>query len=110
MYCSEFLKAVTLCQLLLWHISVISFSSFLQFAKHYLEHADLSDIDPEMHGPAIAAEIVDCSSLTTECIKCVRKCDGSEPFRICEVSCNPARHFHTRCISETQIVDGVFKC
>ena len=81
--------------ILLQHISVISCCScFLQFVKHYLEHVDMSDIDPEMHGPAIAAEIVDCSSLTTECIKCMRKCDGSEPFQICEGSCNPARHFH----------------
>ena len=39
--------------------------SFLKFAKHYLEHADMSDIDPECHGPAIAAEMVDCSSLTS---------------------------------------------
>ena len=68
--------------------------SFLKFAKRYLEHADMSDIDPECHGPALAAEIVDCSSLTTECIKCIKKCDGSEPFRICEGSCSPARHFH----------------
>ena len=41
----------------------------LKFTKHYLEHANMSDIDPECHGPAIAAEIVDCSSLKTECIK-----------------------------------------
>ena len=47
-------------------------SSFLKFTKCYLEHADMSDIDPECHGPTIAAEIVDCSSLTTECIKCTR--------------------------------------
>ena len=70
----------------------------------------MSDIDPECHGPAIAAEIVDCSSLTKECIKCMKKCDGSEPFQICEGSCNPARHFHMQCISQTQIVNGVFKC
>ena len=96
--------------MLLWDISVFSFSSFLQFAKHYLERAAISDIDPETHGPVIAAEIIDCSSLTTECIKCRRKCDGSKLFRICEGSCNPARHFCTCCISKTQIVDGVFKC
>ena len=92
-------------------ILIIYFSlSFLKFTKCYLEHADMSDIDPECHGPAIAAEIVDCSSLTTECIKCAKKCDGSEPFRICEGSCNPARHLHMQCISQAQIVDHVFKC
>ena len=32
----------------------------------------MSDKDPECHGPAIAAAIVDCSSLTTECIKCMK--------------------------------------
>ena len=26
----------------------------------------MSDIDPECHGPAIAAEIVDCSTLTAD--------------------------------------------
>ena len=93
--------------MLLWDISVFSFSSFLQFAKHYLKRAD---IDPETHGPAIAAEIIDCLSLTTECIKCGRKCDCSEPFRICEGSCSPAWHFHMHCILKTQIVDGIFKC
>ena len=101
---------MSVAYILLWCISVISFSSFLQFTKHYLERVNMSDIDPETHGPVIAAEIVYCSSLTTECIKCARKCDGSEPFWICEGSCNPARHFHKRCISETQIVDSVFKC
>ena len=70
----------------------------------------MSDIDPECHGPAIAAEIVGCSSPSTECIKCMKKCDGSEPFQIYEGSCNPVRHFHIRCISQGQIVDGVFKC
>ena len=70
----------------------------------------MSDIEPETHGPAIAVEILDCSSITTECIKCAKKCDGSEPFRICEGSCNPARHFHMRCLTQAQIVDGVFKC
>ena len=84
--------------------------SFLNFAKCYLKHADMSDIDPECHGPAIVAEIVDCSSLTTECIKCAKKCDVSEPIRICEGSCNPVRHFLMRCISQAQIVNGVFKC
>ena len=97
--------------ILLRHISVISFSSsFFKFAKRYLEHADMLDIDPETDGPAIAADIVDCSSLTTECIKCAKKCDGSQPFRICESSYNPARHFHMRCILQAQIVDSVFKC
>ena len=95
---------------MLQHISLKSFSSFLMFTKCYLEHADMSDIDPETHGLAIAAEIVDYSSLTMEYIKCTKKCDGSEPFRICEGSCNPARHFHMRCISQAQIVDGVSKC
>ena len=85
-------------------------SSFVKLTKWYLEHEDMSDIDPECHGPAIAAEIVDCSSLTTECIKCMKKCDGSEPFRICEGSCNPARHFHMQCILQAQIVNGIFKC
>ena len=70
----------------------------------------MSDIEPEIHGPAIAAEILDCSSLTMECIKCAKKCDGSEPFRICEGLCNPARHFHMRCLTQAQIVDSVFKC
>ena len=72
--------------------------------------ADMSNIEPETHGPAIAAEILDCSSLTMECTKCTKKCNGSEPFRICEGSCNPARHFHMRCLTQAQIVDGVFKC
>ena len=75
--------------MLLRYISLKSFSSFLKFAKCYLECADMSDIDLETHGLAIAAEIVDCSSLTTECIKCAKKCDGSEPFTICKGSFNP---------------------
>ena len=59
--------------ILLGHISfLLFFFAFLKFTKQHLEHADMSDIDPECHGPAIAAEIVDCSSLTTECIKCRR--------------------------------------
>ena len=99
-----------LCYMLLWHVSLKSFSSFLKFTKHYLECADMSDIDLETHVLAIAAEIVDCSSLTVKCIKCAKKCGGSEPFRICEGSCNPARHFHMRCILQAQIVDSVFKC
>ena len=97
--------------MLLWHISVfISSHSFLQFTKRYLERADISDIDPEIYGPAIAAGIIDCSSLTMECIKSRRKCSGSDPFKMCEGSCDPGRHFHTCCISKTQIVDGIFKC
>ena len=76
---------VSCTYILLSHIYVISFSSsFFKFTKHYLECADMSDMDPETHGPAIAAEILDCSSLTTECITYAKKCDGSQPFRICE--------------------------
>ena len=100
-----------IANILLWQISfLLFFFVFSQVHQTLPGTYRYSDIDPECHGPDIAAEIVDCSSLTTECIKCVKKCNGSELFRIHESSCNPARHFHMRCISKAQIVNSVFKC
>ena len=90
-------------------------SLIFQFAKRYLLREDLCDVDPEVHGPAIAADISDCSSLSTECIKCGMSCGETEdsvqePFRICEGVCNPSRYFHTRCLSVLARSAENFKC
>ena len=71
---------------------------------------DLTQIDPDCDGPAIAAEIMESSTLMNECITCGQICDDTRPYKICCGSCQPQRHFHVSCISPKYRGDVEFKC
>ena len=71
---------------------------------------DLTQIDPDCDGPAIAAEIMESSTLMNECIICSQICDDTRPYKICCGSCQPQRHFHVLCTSPKYRGDVEFKC
>ena len=51
----------------------------LQFARKYLMGEDITLIDPDTDGPTIAAEIMQASTLSNECITCGQLCNESHP-------------------------------
>ena len=83
---------------------------YLQFTWKYLMGEDITLIDPDTDGPTIAAEIMQASTLSNECITCGQLCDESCPYKICCGGCQPQRHFHTACVSPKYRADDNFKC
>ena len=60
---------------------------YLQFAWKYLMGEDIILIDPDTDGPTIAAEIMQASTLSNECITCGQLCNESHPYKICCGGC-----------------------
>ena len=85
-------------------------TTYFQFARKFLMNEDLTQIDPDCDGPAIAAEIMESSTLMNECITCGQICDDTRPYKICCGGCQPQRHFHVLCISPKYREDIEFKC
>ena len=71
---------------------------------------DLTQIDPDCDGPAIAAEIMESSTLMNECLSCSQICDDTRPYKIYCGGHQPQRHFHVICISPKYREDVEFKC
>ena len=82
----------------------------LQFSQKYLIGEDITLIDPDTDGPAIAAEIMQASTLSNECITCGQLCNESYPYKICCGGCQPQRHFNSACVSPKYSADDNFKC
>ena len=65
---------------------------YLQFAQKYLMGEDITLIDPDTDGPTIAAEIMEASTLSNECITCGHLCTKyrtDDNFK-CQL-CDPSR-------------------
>ena len=78
-------------------------SLFMSFHIYFLSVLDLFNIDPEVEGAVIAGEIIDCSSLSTECIKCDGACTiTGEKSITCHGACNPHQHFQVCCLPQSQ--------
>ena len=83
---------------------------YLQFAWKYLMDEDITLIDPDTDGPTIAADIMEASTLSNECITCGQLCNECHPYKICCGGCQPQRHFHTAHVSPKYRADDNFKC